>query len=110
MRYLALLLSAILMLGACASKDARVYFDGKYYPTKAKKASDDLKAFTVSVRRTNQGLTGAREAGRHAGIAYCIKNFGYSEIDWIRSPDAEERVLRMSNGNLVLEGRCRVWE
>ena len=101
---------AILMLGACSDKERRVYFDGKYYPAKAKKVKGDRESFVVSVRKSGQGLDGAREAGRHAGVKYCVENFGYSEIDWTNGPDAEDGKLILANGNLVLRGQCRVWE
>ncbi len=110
MRTLSLLLIAVLMLGACSEKKKRVYFDGNYYPAKAKKEKGDREAFSVSVRKSSQGLDGAREAGRHAGVKYCIKNFGYSGIDWEIGPDAKDEALLLANGNLVLKGRCHVWE
>ncbi|MEO3413834.1 hypothetical protein AAFO92_04145 [Roseovarius sp. CAU 1744] len=111
MRMLAVLAAMTLMLGACADRDKRVYFDGKYYPTKAKRVKGDRESFVVNVRRASQGIAGAREAGRHGGIKYCIETFGYSEIDWIVGPDdAATADATQSRGNLVLKGRCRVWE
>lgn len=110
MRAVALMLAAALAVGACTDKERRVYFDGNYYPAKAKKVKGDRESFVVTVRKTSKGLDGAREAGRHAGVTYCIKNFGYSEIDWTNGPDAEDGNLTQANGNLVLKGRCRVWE
>lgn len=110
MRVLALIMAAALMLGACSDKDKRVYFDGKYYPTKAKRIKGDREQFTVRVRKAAQGLKGAREAARHGGIKYCVETFGYSEVDWEIGPDAKQEALLLDNGNLVLKGRCRVWE
>lgn len=109
MRYLTLLLIAILALGACTEKTKRVYFDGKYFPAKAKKDKGEREFFAVTVRRTSQSVVGAREAGRHAGVAYCLKNFGTSEIEWSQGPDAEDGTLVFSNGNLVLKGKCVLW-
>ncbi|WP_299848581.1 hypothetical protein [uncultured Roseovarius sp.] len=110
MRGLSLLLVSALMLGACTDKEQRVFFDGKYFPAKAKKVKGDREAFVVTVRKTAQGLNGAREAGRHAAVKYCVENFGYSGIDWISGPDAKDGSPMLSKGNLVLKGRCRVWE
>lgn len=110
MRTLTLLLASVLLLGGCSDKDKRVYFDGKYFPAKAKKVKGDREAFVVNVRKTAQGLDGAREAGRHAAVKYCVENFGYSGIDWVNGPDAEDGTLTLAKGNLVLKGRCRVWE
>lgn len=110
MRAITISLIAILALGACTERSKRIYFDGNYYPTREKKADkNDLKAFTVSVRRASQGIDGAREAGRHGGSKYCIKNFGTSEIDWERGPDDPAETLQLTNGNLLLSGRCVTW-
>ena len=110
MRLLAVLMVSILVLSACSDKDKRVYFNGKYYPTKAKKVKGDRERFVVKVRKSAQGLDGAREAGRHGGIKYCVETFGYSEIDWENGPDAEDGRLLIDGGNLILKGRCLVWE
>jgi len=109
-KVLAVVLAAAMLLGACSDKSKRVYFDGKYYPAKAKKVKGDRETFVVSVRNAAQGLDGAREAGRHAGVRYCVENFGWSGIDWIQGPDAEAETLMVTNGNLVLKGKCQVWE
>ena len=101
---------ALLALSACTQRSARLLFDGNYYPTREKAADrSDRKAFTVTVRRADQGLDGAREAGRHAGSKYCIENFGTSEIEWQSGPDDAPESLVVSNGNLLLAGRCFTW-
>ena len=110
MRVIACFLVSLLLLGGCSDKEKRVYFDGKYYPTKAKSTKGDRETFTVSVRKVEQGLDGAREAGRHAGVRYCIETFGYSEIDWQAGPDAKAGNLLLDGGKLTFKGRCRVWE
>lgn len=110
MRILILFLVAILALGACSERTKRVYFDGNYYPTKEKGGGkQDRDLFTVNVRRADQGIDGAREAGRHGGAKYCIKNFGTSEIEWINGPDSPTEALLSSNGSLVMTGRCVTW-
>ena len=110
MRIAIAMLVAVLMLGACTEKTARVYFDGKYYPAKAKHQSrDDRKVFTATVRRAAQGLDGARSAALHAGTKYCIENFGTSKINWVTGPDADQSVIVSSGGNVVVSGECAIW-
>ena len=110
MRLMALTLASIVLLAGCADRDKRVFFDGNYYPTKAKKIKGDRESFVVSVRKAGQGLDGAREAGRHGGVKYCVETFGYSEIDWEVGPDADATALEAETGKLTMKGRCQVWE
>lgn len=107
-RLLAGSLAAILALGACAKPGARMLFEGNYYPAKAKKG-ETREDVIVTVRRIDQGLKGAREAGRHEATRYCVETVGDSTIEWLRGPDAEEGVLLTQGGNLVLQGRCVKW-
>ncbi|EDM71214.1 hypothetical protein RAZWK3B_13374 [Roseobacter sp. AzwK-3b] len=109
MRALILMTVSALMLAACSERSERVLFDGMYFPAKAKKASDDRLDFEVSVRRASQSLEAAQAAGRHEGTRYCIENFGTSEIAWSEGPDGESGAVQMSNGNLMLKGRCVIW-
>lgn len=110
MRIVTIMLLAVMVLGGCSERAKRIYFEGNYYPTREKAVSKDDRAdFVVTVRRASQGIKGAREAGRHGGSKYCIKNFGTSKIEWARGPDAPIAVLQGANGNLVLSGRCITW-
>lgn len=103
-------LLVILALAGCQSRTERVLFDGQYYPTRERAVSrDDRQAFQVTVRRADRGIAGAREAGRHGGTNYCIKNFGTSEIEWAVGPDAPDESLQISGGSLTLSGRCITW-
>lgn len=83
-------------------------FNGNYYPAKAKKAGERHN-FVVTVRRVNQGLDGAREAGRHAGTRYCVELVGDSTIAWNPGPDAPQAQIISKNGKLVLRGVCNAW-
>lgn len=106
----ALMLVTMIGVTGCTERAKRVTFDGNYYPTRERGTDKtDRHAFQVTVRRTAQGLDGAREAGRHGGTKYCIKNFGTSEIDWQRGPDDDAALLLVDNGNMVLSGRCVTW-
>ncbi len=102
-------LVAAFALSACQKRNERVLFDGKYYPVKESGAKGDRNSFVVTVRRAEQGLDAAREAGRHGGTRYCLKNFGTSDIDWTQGPDAEDAELELSGGNLIFRGRCVLW-
>jgi hypothetical protein len=109
MKYVGLILAAMLVLGGCTKKEDKVFFDGNFYPTKAKHGKGDRKVFVVTVRKASKSLNGAREAGRHGGTLYCLKNFGTSDIIWTIGPDAQEELLRSKSGNLVLKGECHLW-
>lgn len=103
------LLAAVIALGACSRSQDRVYFDGKYFRTKAKHTSDDRQSFFVKVPRIDQGLAAGREAGRYEGTLYCVENFGTSEIAWVNGPDADDADLNIDGNTLVLNGRCVLW-
>ncbi|SLN34035.1 hypothetical protein PEL8287_01663 [Roseovarius litorisediminis] len=110
MRFFLLVLTSTLVLGACTDKKERVFFDGKYYPAKAKHQSkNDRTFFTATVRKASQGLEGARAAALHAGTQYCVENYGTSQIDWSRAPDDDQSVIVTSNGNVVVAGECKIW-
>ncbi|WP_120500800.1 hypothetical protein [Roseovarius sp. EL26] len=109
MRIVLLCLVALLTVSACTEKRQRVYFNGVYYPTKAKSASEDRQSFVVTVKRATKGLDGAREAGRLEGTKYCLKNFGTSEIKWVQGPDAKNGTLNLSGSDLKLTGACVTW-
>ena len=108
MRGIVLSLAAVMALASCGERSERVFFNGMYFPAKSAKASDDRKTFTVTVRRVEQGLAEAREAGRYEATKYCINNFGTSQIAWTQGPDADDAVL-VSDGTLTLTGRCDLW-
>ena len=109
MKGIVLMLAAVLALAACGDKSKRLYFDGKLYPATAKKEEGARELFVVTVRKADQGLDGAREAGRHAGHKYCIENYGTSNIEWSQGPDAEDGTLVFAGGSLILRGKCVVW-
>lgn len=107
-RLLAGSLAAILALGACAKPGERMLFEGQFYPAKAKKGATREEVI-VTVRRIDQGLKGAREAGRYEATRYCVETVGDSTIDWVQGPDAADGVLVTEGGNLVLRGTCVKW-
>jgi hypothetical protein len=107
---ISMMLCSLLVATGCTERSKRVLFDGKYYPTRERGIDkSDRHAFQVTVRRVAQGVEQAREAGRHGGSKYCIKNFGTSEIEWERGPDDDVALLLLDNGTMVLTGRCVTW-
>lgn len=107
-RSLGAILIALLAVSGCTRPGERVMFDGKYYPTKARKG-ETREQFTVTVRRAAQGIDGAREAGRFEATRYCIETVGDSTIHWTRGPDGAGGPLVTEGGNLVLSGSCVKW-
>ncbi|MGR3635179.1 MAG: hypothetical protein ACU0BK_04555 [Shimia sp.] len=101
-------LCAALALTACTNrnKDDQFAFNGIYFQSKADKVSKEQRDhFESIVKRANQDLAAAREAGRYAGTRYCIAEYGTSRIDWIVGPD-NEAVVPVDD-TLRLEGICR---
>ena len=101
------LLAATLVLTACnRRKKDDVSFEGFYFKSRAEKVSkEERDHFVAEVLNANQSLDGAREAGRHAGVSYCIKEYGTSTIDWVIGPDAESIIP--VDDRIKLEGYCR---
>ena len=106
---LLLVLVAGLGLSACTKNSERIFFNGEFYPAKAKRDKNVKQGFVVTVRRANRGIEGAREAGRYEGTRYCVQNFGTSEVDWTRGPDGEGGALAVKGSSLVLTGSCVTW-
>jgi hypothetical protein len=104
------LLIAALALSACGKNEDKLLFDGNFYKAKTDAVSkEDRKGFETIVRRPEQGIKGALEAGRHDATGYCLKNFGTSEIAWSRGPDDPNAALYVDGGRLVLRGTCVLW-
>ncbi len=110
-RIVPVLLIAALAVSACGRKDEeRILFDGYEFKAKSDNASkDDRKMFTVSVKRADQSIQGALEAGRHEGKSYCLKNYGTSEIAWTRGPDDPGAAAYVDGNRLTLSGTCVLW-
>ena len=106
MRVLGIALPILVALAGCAEDDDRIRFDGQVFRTKATKDADDRSYFKVSVNRPEQSLAGARAAGTHEAIRYCIENYGTSVIDWSDGPDVADDALVIDRGALELRGRC----
>lgn len=107
-RTLTLLICAGLALAACTNrnKDDQFAFNGIHFQSKSDKVSKDVRErFYVNVKRANQDLAAAREAGRYEGTRYCIAEYGTSRIDWVVGPENEATVP--VDDVLRLEGICR---
>lgn len=102
-----LALIGVLLVSACQERRAdRIAFDGVFFRSNASNLDRLRDNFEVTVRPVSASLEGARDAGRHEAIRYCIKNFGSSDITWIAGPDAEDGTLNISGDRLVLRGTC----
>ena len=95
---------AVGLIAGCSKKENRILFDGKYFGTKVSKVDKQRDVFQVTVKDPQKSIEGAREAGRHAGVAYCVKNYGNSDITWAIGPDTEQ--LRVADNKLVFQGTC----
>ncbi len=105
-----LLVTAVAVAGCGPKNEERVLFNGIYYKTKSDTTNkEDRKQFQSVVRRPEQDIRGALEAGRHEGQRYCLKNFGTSKIEWTRGPDDPGAALYVDGSRLVLTGTCVLW-
>lgn len=113
--HLAVIVLALGGLGACGAIKDRVkgiggddvLFDGKTYRASLSADRDDPAAFTVSVANAGGArLAGAREAGRYEATKHCIEVTGTSRVDWSTGPDTPAEGLTLSDGALLLAGRC----
>ncbi|MCY4290686.1 MAG: hypothetical protein OXC72_02860 [Roseovarius sp.] len=103
-------LVALMLISSCTNKDEREYFEGNYYPTRAKAASKDNRlSFAVTVKGAGAGPEGALMAGMHAGRLYCISNFGTSGIEWMPVEKDEEGMPVLDGEILVVGGECKLW-
>ena len=102
---LALILGAALLAG-CQNDRDRLRFDGQYFRTKVRDVDGQRDEFTVTIRDVSRSLMGARLAGRHAGISYCVGNYGNSDIDWVVGPQTPAQRLVVRNDRLVFRGTC----
>ena len=103
---------AIVVLGvtgmSCSrlQEDTRVVFDGIYFNAKVTFDKKQRENFEINVRKANQSIAGAREAGRYESTKYCVREFGTSDVDWVYGPDDE--TVQILDGDLYLKGTCRV--
>ena len=116
MRTIVVLALAASVLASCGATERLrskkgLFFDGHQFRTRAEQVGEEHEEFAVSVFRASQSVAGAREAGRHAAVTYCIKQYGRSEIDWAagQGPDDEALPRRIVDDTLGLRGRCKGW-
>jgi hypothetical protein len=102
---IALVLGATVLAGCTDSKN-RIAFDGQFFRAKVAKVDKQRHVFTVRIRDVDRSIDGAREAGRHAGVSYCVENFGSSKITWTVGPDTPPEALQIVDNTLIFEGVC----
>ena len=103
------LVAGAMALTACAKPGDRVLFDGKYYPTRSKKDGDERSNFVVTVRRAEQGIAGARQAGLWEATRFCVETVGDSTITWQPGSDPEAGGGFTDGGSMTLRGSCVKW-
>jgi len=88
-----------------------LFFDGHQFRASAEQVGEEREEFLTTVRRASQSAVGAREAGRHASVRYCINQFGRSDIEWAegQGPDDENIEDRISDDLITFRGRCEGW-
>ncbi|MEB8385984.1 hypothetical protein OO012_01975 [Rhodobacteraceae bacterium KMM 6894] len=108
-RIFSALIIATIALTACAKPGDRMKFDGKYYPTRSKKAGDEREQFVVTVKRVDQGIEGARKAGKWEATRFCIETVGDSTLNWQPGYDPDAGAAVIEGGSLILRGSCAKW-
>ena len=96
----------VALVAGCTDSKNRLAFDGQFFRTKVSKVDGERHVFEVRIRDVARSLDGAREAGRHAGVAYCVENYGSSEIDWKVGPDTPPEELQITDNTLFFQGVC----
>ena len=107
MRTILMLTCIALSVTACSrfGRNTTLY-DGQFYNTRSRTAGEDKHDFTVTVRPVSKGLNGARQAGLHEAVKYCIRLYGTSDIAWTVGPDTTDESLSVSDDTLTFAGRC----
>lgn len=99
-------IALVATVAACADSADIPRFDGLQFGGRLQADREDRRAFTAQVAPVSQSLAGAREAARHEGTVYCVRNYGSSDIEWIADPDADESALQIEDDRLFVAGRC----
>lgn len=115
-RALVLMLIATTTLSACGNWGGkgnpwgnRVAYDGAYFRVKASGDKENRQNFTVDVRDAGKTLVGARQAASAKAAEYCIRQYGRSDMTWEVSPEVEDAMLPIVEGDLILRGTCDGW-
>lgn len=100
LRSAALLALCVLAVG-CGRSD-RVTVEGQRFSARAVASGADRHDFAVTVRQRGAPLDTLRAAAAQAGINYCIRTYGSSDIAWTVAPE----VAQPGGEDFVLTGRC----
>lgn len=106
MKPIVLIAALATALAGCTNSKDRVQYDGQYFRTKVSKVDKQVDVFTVRVKDPTKSINGARAAAHHEGTAYCVENFGTSDIIWNVDPLDAEAAVTVTDNTLVFEGRC----
>ena len=100
------LAAAGLALAGCSDNSKRVAFDGQFFRAKVSDVDNQRDVFVVAVRDPGKSVEGARAAALHEATAYCVGNYGSSEIVWEVDPTDTSIPARIEGDQLVYRGRC----
>ena len=103
--------------GAIASGDSGLFsgrglrgsqqeVEGIRFRSRVTSSPEDRRRFTVATRGAGRALAQAVEAGRIEAIRYCLTRYGGSNIEWAQGPDRPAEQIALTDGVLVLSGRC----
>lgn len=95
-----------LALAACTDSKNRIAFDGQYFRAKVSKVDKQRDVFVVTVKDPAKSIDGARAAALHEATAYCVENFGTSQIIWQVDPADDEAPVTVDGNELSYQGRC----
>ena len=93
-------------LAGCTDSKNRIAYDGQYFRAKVNKVDKQNDVFVVTVKDPTKSIKGARLAAHHEATAYCVQNFGTSDIIWVVDPLDEEVQLSVVDNQLGFQGRC----
>ncbi|MQY41097.1 hypothetical protein GG681_00435 [Epibacterium sp. SM1969] len=101
---------ATLVVAGCGAKakDDRTRYDGIPFRASAKALNkkENLAEFRVAVKDALRSENGARAAAHHEGTAYCIANYGLSDINWRNDPLNLDSALVLDGKDAIFEGVC----
>ena len=93
-------------LAACTDSKNRIAHDGQFFRAKISKVDKQRDSFVVSVKEPGKSVKGARSAAHHKATAYCVENFGTSQIIWQVNPLDETVPLTVADNQISFQGVC----
>lgn len=76
------------------------------YKATLTRSDNDPRAFVVSAEAAGVALAQARESLRHPATAFCLLNYGSSDVAWQRTAGGDWATARQGRA-LMVRGRCQ---